>query len=162
MKKIAVIVVSLITAGGIAIAGIAHAYGNPEKRAEKMIEKISDRMELSDYQKTQLVALKDTLMAMKDDVRETRSQTGQTIDELLSQPQLDQQRALQLIDQPMNTVKEKMPAVIAAFADFWNSLDSQQQAQLRERFYHRFEHHDRWEHRRSNFGGEVSSEPMVL
>ncbi len=162
MKKIAVIVISAITAGGIAIAGIAHAYGDPQKRANKMVEKMSERMELNDYQETQLLALKDALMAMREDMRETRSQAGESVDELLSAPQLDQQKALQLIDQPMQQVKQNMPAVIAAFAEFWNSLDTTQQAQLRERFYSKFEHHGRWGHHRSSFEGEAYGEAMTL
>lgn len=161
MKKIAAIVITLITAGGIAAAGIAHAYGDPEKRADRMIEKITGRLDLNEFQVLKLENLKTTVLAMREDMRDTRSEAGQTVEELLSSSQFDQQKALQLLDKPMTQVKSKMPEVIAAFAEFWNSLDVEQQAEIKEKFEDRFDDHG-WHHRHSSFSSEQQSEVITL
>ncbi len=163
MKKIAVIAISLVTAGTLTIAGMAHAfgYGDSERRADRMVEKISSRLDLNPTQIENLETLKTTVLAMREDMRDTRSEAGRTVEELLSSPQLDEQKAMQLIDKPMTQVKEKMPAVVSAFATFWNSLDAEQQAEIKEKFEDRFDHHE-WHHQRSSFEKPVASQVTVL
>ncbi len=161
MKKIAIIVVSLVTAGGIAIASIAHAYGDPSKRADRMVEKISHRLDLNEAQIANLESLKTTVMAMREDMRDTRSEAGQTVEELLSSSTFDEQKAIQLIDKPMTQVKDKMPEVISAFGVFWNSLDAEQQAEIKEKFEDRMDHRE-WHYERSSFEQPSASQVTVL
>jgi len=91
-----------------------------------------------------LNALKDELLALRRDYQKKRSATQETIGELLSQPTLDQTRVLTLIKERTQEVNDKVPPVVTAFADFYDSLTPEQQKKLHDEVIKRIEQHNRY------------------
>ena len=126
------------------ISACAH-HRSPEDRADYMVDKISDNLELTTPQITQLEQLKDELLASRQLMQAERNLVYAELNELISQPTLDQQRALKLVQDRTESIKQKAPQVIAALAEFYDSLNPEQQAAMRKKFEDHKEHHY-WRH----------------
>ncbi len=143
------ITVTLLTAGMLGtMSGCAYSFmhKSPQERAEKIVRNISDELKLNDAQLGKLNALKDELLTMRSDYRKKRSDTKMVIDEILSQPTLDQTRALALIKDRTQEVNDKAPQVVSAFAAFYDSLTPEQQKKLHNEVTERMKrHHGYWD-----------------
>jgi len=141
--------VTLLTAGMLgAMSGCAYSFmhKSPQERADRIVKNISDELELNDVQLSKLNALKDELLTMRSDYRKKRSDTKIAIDEILSQPTLDQTRALALIKDRTREVNDKAPQVVSAFAAFYDSLTPEQQKKLHNEVAERMKrHHSYWD-----------------
>lgn len=148
MKLLTRLVVIAVLGVGIfgAMAGCARHFAQktPQERAEWLVKKINDELKLNDVQLGKLNALKDELLAVRSDYRKRNSNIRKTIDELLSQPTLDQTRALSLVKERTREVNDKAPQVVAAFANFYDSLTPQQQKKLHDDI-------DEWMKRREDY-----------
>ena len=121
------------------------AHKSPQERAEWMVKKLDEELKLNDAQLGKLNALKDEVLVARRDYREKRSETRKTVDELLSQPTLDQTRVLALIKARTQEVNARAPQVVSAFAAFYDSLTPEQQRQLHDEVTKRLEHyHGYW------------------
>ncbi|MEJ2553381.1 MAG: Spy/CpxP family protein refolding chaperone [Gammaproteobacteria bacterium] len=136
MKLLTRLVVIAVLGVGIfgAMAGCARhfAHKTPQERAEWLVKKINDELKLNNAQLGNLNALKDELLAVRSDYRKRDSNTRKTVDELLSQPTLDQARVLAMVRERTRDVNDKAPQVVAAFAKFYDSLTPQQQKKLHD------------------------------
>ena len=63
--------------------------------------------------------------------------------ELISAPELDQQRAMDVVRQRISAMEQKAPEVIAAIAEFHGSLNPEQKQKVNEFLENRFDH-GRW------------------
>ena len=136
--------VTLLTATMLgAMSGCAYSFMHktPQERAERIVKNISDELKLNNAQLGKLNALKDELLTMRGDYRKKRSDTKMAIGEMLSQPTLDQTRALALIKDRTREVNEKAPQVVSAFAAFYDSLTPEQQKKLHDEVTERMKHH---------------------
>jgi hypothetical protein len=61
--------------------------------------------------------------------------------QFLSQPTLDQAKALQMVQQKTQMINDKAPQIIASIAGFLDSLDSEQKKELREHLGERMSRH---------------------
>ena len=141
--------VTLLTATMLgAMSGCAYSFMHktPQERAERIVKNISDELKLNNAQLGKLNALKDELLTMRGDYRKKRSDTKMAIGEMLSQPTLDQTRALALIKDRTREVNEKAPQVVSAFAAFYDSLTPEQQKKLHDEVTERMKrHHGYWD-----------------
>jgi protein CpxP len=128
-----------IALGGLAACG-HHAYGHhghnmtAEERAKmrgKIVERVSSKLDLNADQKQRLNALADKLqeqrvafMGQGDPRAEART--------LVAGEKFDRAKAQAMVGQKTAAVSAKSPEVIAAFGDFYDSLNPQQQAKVRE------------------------------
>jgi len=150
MKKSAKYIIMAITALGV--TSTAFAFGahhgwrmSPEDKAEFLTGKISDKLELNTTQQQSLQALSATILDIMSDVRSGRTEHVETVQQLLSEPKLDQAKALEMIRQKTEMVNAKAPEVVASIAGFLDSLDDKQKQQLREHMTNRM-HHRHQEH----------------
>lgn len=145
MKPFTKLAVVAVLGVGIlgAMAGCGHrfAHKTPQERADWIVKNISDELKLNDAQLGKLNALKDELLAVRSEYRKNRGDTQKTVDELLSQPTLDQARVLTLIRERTQEVNDKAPQVVTAFAGFYDSLTPEQQKKLHNEFSERMERH---------------------
>jgi periplasmic protein CpxP/Spy len=144
--KLAVIAVLGVGLFG-AMAGCAHHFTHktPQERADWIVKKIRDELKLNDAQLGKLNALKDELLAVRSEYRKKHGDTQKTVDELLSQPTLDQTRVLAMVKERTQEVNDKAPQVVAAFAGFYDSLTPDQQKKLHDEIIERMKHHhDYW------------------
>jgi Spy/CpxP family protein refolding chaperone len=141
--------ITLLTAGMLgAMSGCAYSFmhKSPQERAERIVKDISGELKLNDAQLGKLNALKDELLTVRSDYRKERSDTKTAIGEMLSQPTLDQTRALALIKDRTQEVNDKAPQVVSAFAAFYDSLTPEQQKKLHNEVTERMKrHHGYWD-----------------
>ena len=108
---------------GIGLIGSAAAFHKPrwcshgpghwqsEHRAEQIVERVSERLELNEAQTTKLNRLKEQLLALREGFREDREQNRAQLMDMISAPELDQQRALDMVRQRVSSMEQKAPEV---------------------------------------------------
>lgn len=141
----------LLTGGLLLVAGVAacnHGMhcGSAEERGEWMVQKVSDELELDQMQHARLEAVKDEFLSMRQSIRSDREQTRTDVLAMLQQPKLDRDRANAIVSQYIETINSRSPLIIDAVANFYDSLNDEQRAELTEFIEHRTEHHRHWHH----------------
>lgn len=130
-----------VLAGGLAACGSRgehrHGGGWSEERITEMrgkaIEKVSERLELNEAQKQKLGVLADEMLAQRKALRGDTANPRAEMQALIAGDKFDRTRAQTLLEQKTQAVQAGGPRVIAAMADFYDSLTPAQQAQVREK-----------------------------
>lgn len=148
--KTAASVVGLLVSGLFlmgAAAGCGHRHASPEQRADHIVEKIKDKLDLNEEQTSKLVIAKNEVLRTRQEMKAQRNQTHTDFFELLEQPKLDQGRILSMVKDKTQTVNEKAPEIVVAVAGFYDSLTPEQQKTLREKIKEKMEHRKHsWKH----------------
>jgi periplasmic protein CpxP/Spy len=125
--------------GGLAACS-HHAHGpwgataTDAERAEwraHMVDRVAGRLDLDAAQKARLATLSDTLAAQRKTVIGSTDPRAD-VQSLVAGERFDRDKAQSLIDTKTAAMREASPAVIAAAADFYDSLRPEQQAKVRE------------------------------
>lgn len=131
-----------VVLGGLSACGSRgdHARGWSDERITevrgKAIEKISDRLDLNADQKAKLGVLADQMIASRKALRgNTDPRTD--LQALVAGDKFDRSKAQQLLDQKLQAAQGNGPQMLAAFGDFYDSLNSEQQQQVREKLERR-------------------------
>ncbi len=109
---------ALLLVGGLVVttslvAGGGHCYHHdPEHRAEWMVKKIGEKLELSDVQKEKLMILKDELIETRKEIRKGRESVREDILALLQQPTMDREKALIMVNERTDTIREHAPQIV--------------------------------------------------
>ncbi|MCP4875735.1 MAG: hypothetical protein GY896_09725 [Gammaproteobacteria bacterium] len=129
-------------------SGVVYAFSkhndwgmSPDEKVEFVTERVTKKLELDAQQQQNFSQLAETVVQIMIDVKATKAQHMSEIKTLLDEPNFNQARALDLIQQKTQMVNEKAPQVIAALSIFLDSLDSGQKQQLQEFFQRHHEHH---------------------
>ena len=135
--------------GGLAACSHRHhGYGHgwqamSEEDAAKMktriVDKVGSRLELDDAQKAKLGVLADKLREQRNALvagGDPRSEFASVI----AGATFDRAKAKTLVDAKTGAISTKSPEVIGAMADFYDSLNPEQQTKVRE-FMARRGHH---------------------
>ena len=125
------------------ISGCSH-FRSPENRAQWMVEEVTDELELTETQQVKLKTLSDEMLSTRTSMKEQFGETREQMVALFDQPMLDQDKALNIIKSHTQMVDERAPVMVTAFADFYDSLDTVQQEEIREFMQ---KHNDRHDHR---------------
>jgi len=131
--KILLVIVSGAVITGV-FAGCKGAFFNhsPEKKAEWIVEEITDTLELSDIQIEKLNQLKVYALNLRGEMKERHESTYQDFISVLSKPTIDQEKLLSMVKQKTQIVEDKSPEIIAMLADFYDSLNTEQQQKILE------------------------------
>jgi len=141
-KIIAVTVLTLGVVSGVFAYGVHGSWKmSPEKKAEYMTDMITENLKLDAMQQENLRALSVTVLETMHDVRSGRAEHMELMQQFLSQPTLDQAKALQMIQQKTQMINDKAPQIIASIAVFLDSLDSEQKKELQEHMAERTSRH---------------------
>lgn len=131
--------------GGLAACGTRGPGHWSEERAgemrAKMVERISDKLELNAEQKRKLDVLADEITAQRKAFRGDGADPRADFKALVAGDKFDRAKAQALLDQKTTAVQSQAPKVLTALADFYDSLTPAQQQQVRERLDKR---HGRW------------------
>lgn len=143
-KVIAVTVLALGVTSGVMAYGAHSAWKmSPEKKAEYVTDKMTENLELDAIQQEYLKALSGDLMEIMQEVQSNRKEHREMVQQLLSEPAMDQVKILQMVQQKTQMINDKAPQLIASFAGFLDSLDSAQKNELREHMgEHMSRHHE--------------------
>ena len=132
-----------ILVGGLAACGHGHHGGGwqaSEADATRMRERILDRagkeLKLDDAQKLRLATLADKLRDQRTALMTTtagaQSDPRDEARALVAGAKFDRERAQAFVESKTAAVRGKCPEVIAAAADFYDSLNPAQQQQVRD------------------------------
>jgi len=127
-----------IAVGGLTACSSAHHHRGamtPQRMAEvrgKVVERISNKLELTDAQKQKLDALADKIAAQRSAVLDTKSDPHAEMQAILAGPRFDRERAQALVTEKTQAVQTASPEVLGAMADFYDALDLKQQQKVRD------------------------------
>ena len=136
--------ISTVIISALVIGGCTHSRKNPEKHAEHIMQKITKKLDLNKEQKANLETLKDEILAVRLKSQSKRADTHKNVRDLLNAPQLDQDKALSLVNNHVKGIEDLAPRVLAAAGGFWDSLNPEQQAKVREKMEKHLKHHGSW------------------
>lgn len=127
-----------IVIGGLTACGHRHE-GRWQMSAEesakfrgKMIERVSTRLELNEEQKQRLGVLADKLKEQRAALVGKTTDPRAEVQALVAGDKFDKTRAQTIIAEKTAALNAKSPEVIAAAADFYDSLNTTQQQKVRE------------------------------
>ncbi|MGJ7492957.1 Spy/CpxP family protein refolding chaperone [Variovorax sp. ZT4R33] len=112
----------------------AHRHGWGERDSaefrERMVERVAGKLELDKAQQLKLTALAERLQAQRSAMRsgDPRAQFRA----LFAGDKLDQAAAARLVEEKTTALRAGSPEVIAAAADFFDSLRPEQQQKVRD------------------------------
>lgn len=123
----------------------AMSTGDMAQAKTRMVDMAASRLDLDATQKAKLGLLADQLLAQRTALMAGGDPRAQ-VRALVAGNSFDRAGAQALLDGKTQAVQAGGPAVIAAFGDFFDSLQPAQQAELRE-LMQRGRHGERGEHR---------------
>ena len=132
-----------VVLGGLTACGSRgdHARGWSDERVTeargRMVEKISEKLELNAGQKAKLEVLADEMIASRKAMRGESGDFRNDLQALIAADKFDRTKAQQMLDQKTQALQGSGPKVLAAFGDFYDSLNPEQQKQVRERLERR-------------------------
>lgn len=125
--------------GGLTACGShdRHAGGWSAERVTevrgKVVERISDKLALDATQKQKLELLADQIVASRTAFRGKDADPRAELQAMVAGARFDRSRAQALFEQKTQVVQGNGPKLISAFADFYDSLNPQQQQEVRSR-----------------------------
>lgn len=131
----ATIVLGGVTACGHRYEGHHGWHASAEEQArfrERMIDRVSDKLELTAEQRQRLVVLAGKLQEQRAALKGQSADPRAEVQALVAGEKFDRARAQALVSEKTAAVTGKSPEVIAAAADFYDSLKPGQQAKVRE------------------------------
>ncbi|MBC8055755.1 MAG: Spy/CpxP family protein refolding chaperone [Rhizobiales bacterium] len=98
---------------------------------ERVLERAGKELKLDDAQKQRLAVLADKLREQRSALMGTTDPRAE-VQALVAGPKFDRTNAQALVESKTAAVRTKSPEVITAAADFFDSLNPEQQQQVRE------------------------------
>lgn len=138
-KYVLVISTGVILAITLSACGHHVFHASPEERAEYLVKHISDDLDLNETQNASLNALKTELLSLRTQMKKEHEASRNALLEILSQPTLDRERTVNLIQKHLQTLQDQTPQIIAATGDFYDGLTVEQQQTLRKKIEKRTE-----------------------
>jgi periplasmic protein CpxP/Spy len=133
-----------IVMGGLTACGHRYEHHGWNMSAEdhskfrdRMIDRVSNKLDLSEDQKKRLVVLADKLHEQRSAFAGQAGDPRAQVQALVAGDKFDRARAQGLVSEKTAAVTAKSPEVIAALADFYDSLTPAQQAKVRDFMQHR-------------------------
>lgn len=108
---------------------------SPEKMAEvrgKVVNRASSKLDLNDAQKQKLNVLADKMEAQRTAVIGKTADPRAEVQAIVAGSKFDRARAQGLLEEKTRAVQTSSPEVINALADFYDSLNAEQQQKVRD------------------------------
>lgn len=127
-----------IAVGGLTACSSSHHHRGPmsaEKVSEvrgKVVERVSSKLDLNDAQKQKLNVLADKMEAQRTAFMGKATDPRAEMQAIVSGDKFDRARAQTLLEEKTRAVQTNSPEVINALADFYDSLNSEQQQKVRD------------------------------
>ena len=125
--------------GGLTACGHrSHDYGSAlsaeqyAQKRDKMVDRAASKLDLTDDQKARLRTLGDKLYEQRSALIGPSKDPRAEVKTLIAGDKFDAAKAQALITDKTTALQTKSPEVIAALADFFNSLNPAQQQKVRD------------------------------
>jgi Spy/CpxP family protein refolding chaperone len=102
------------------------------KMRERMLERAGKELTLDDAQKQRLAVLADKLKEQRAALIGSAADPRAELQSLIAGPKFERERAQGFVTAKTDALRSKSPEVIAAAADFFDSLKPEQQQKVRE------------------------------
>lgn len=129
-KKVLWIVLPVLILVGAGAAAAGYKQHRGHHNPERMVERISESLELNAEQQLKLDAVKQALVESKQEMSRERVDTLNQLIEEVRKPQLDQARVMGMFDQRKARIEELAPRVLAPIIEFHQSLDDAQRGKI--------------------------------
>ena len=141
-SKIIITVLTLGMAGGVFAYG-AHKFNNMtmQDKVEMVNDRVASKLDLDQTQQNNFSAMSSKMVAL---LQQAKSQTGDhqaMIQGLITEQPLDQTALLERINAKTSLVNQHAPEMVALLANFVDSLNTEQKAELKEMIDHKMSHH---------------------
>ena len=129
---------AVIALGGLTACSSGHHHRgamSAEKVAEvrdKMVERVSGKLDLDDAQKLKLNVLADKIEAQRAAFVGKTPDPRAEMQAVVAGAKFDRERAQNLLNEKTRAVQANSPEVLSALADFYDSLNPGQQQKVRE------------------------------
>jgi Spy/CpxP family protein refolding chaperone len=130
--------VTLLVGGLTACGHRPHDYGASmtaeqyAQKRDKMVDRVASKLDLNEDQKKRLTTLGDKLYEQRTALVGQTKDPRAEMKALVAGDKFDAARAQTLINDKTAALQTKSPEVIAALADFYNSLNPAQQQKVRD------------------------------
>lgn len=127
-----------IVVGGLTACSSGHHHRGPmtaEKISEvrgKVVDRVSSKLDLNDGQKQKLNVLADKMEAQRTAFVGKATDPRAEMQAIVSGDKFDRARAQSLLEEKTRAVQANSPEVITALADFYDSLNAEQQQKVRD------------------------------
>ncbi|MFK7891878.1 MAG: Spy/CpxP family protein refolding chaperone [Granulosicoccus sp.] len=132
MKRNTKIIIIALTVVGITSGTVAFARGGHGSMGDRMVERLTERLELNEQQVSALDTLRVEITETRELVRGNSGDDRQTLVDLVTAESFDQGRALEMITQRTSAMQTQAPELVAAAAGFLDGLDAEQKQELNE------------------------------
>ena len=132
MKRNTKIILAAVTAITLVSGTFAVAGGGHGRMGERMISKLTDRLELDEQQAAALDSLHLELKETRELMRGDSATQGQWIKDLINADAFDQGAALEMITARTTAMQTQGPDLVAAAAQFFDGLNEVQKQELNE------------------------------
>jgi len=112
-----------------------------QAREDKFVDRAAGKLNLDAAQKAKLSAVALALREQRKALIPAGSAPRADMQSLVAGPTFDRAKAAAMVEAKLGAVSLKSPAVLAAAADFYDSLKPEQQAQVRDFMSRRRGHH---------------------
>lgn len=130
---------TLLVGGLTACGHRSHEHGMASMSAEdqarlrdRMVERVSSKLDLNADQKQRLVVLADRLQEQRKALVGTTTNPRADLQALVSGERFDRTRAQALVTEKTTALTAKSPEVISALGDFYDGLTPAQQGKVRD------------------------------
>jgi periplasmic protein CpxP/Spy len=117
-------------------AGWGASAEDQARHRAHVVDRVASRLELNEQQKANLSVLVEKLHAQRAALAGQPDARAQ-FQALVAGDKFDRSGAQALLQKATSAIETRSPEVIAALADFYDSLDARQQAKVREYLQHR-------------------------
>ncbi|MFN4121328.1 Spy/CpxP family protein refolding chaperone [Acidovorax sp.] len=127
-----------IALGGLTACSSGYHHRGPmsaDKMAEvrgKVVQRVSSKLDLNDAQKQKLNVLADAIQAQRAAWVGSAKDPRAEMQTIVSGGKFDRARAQALVEEKTRAVQAGSPEVINALADFYDSLNAEQQQKVRD------------------------------
>jgi Spy/CpxP family protein refolding chaperone len=132
MKPMKTIILGTLLIGTAALGASAYANRGSDRFQDRMIERISKRLELNDTQVLALNGLADELMETRELMKGDADNMRTEMSSLVTSSTFDQDKALSMINERAAALQNKAPELVTAAAVFFDGLDSSQKEKINE------------------------------
>lgn len=147
-KKYKIILITCGVAVALIIGACTSKYchRSPEKHAQWMVEKVTDKLDLNQVQQEKIKDLSQVILTARQAMKSEKEQKHKDILAMLEQPKLDRSQVLNKFNQHIDKFQLQAPAVVNSFGDFYDTLSDEQREKLRDKLKDHFEHHHHKSH----------------
>ena len=129
-KKIFWIAIPLVAVLGVGAASAGFKHYGGHHNPERMVERISDRLDLSAVQRQKLEVIKDALVDSRQELHQEREKAMNQLITEVKNPEMDASRIMDLIDERKARIYDIAPRLLGPIVEFHNSLDDGQRAKI--------------------------------